>query len=500
MLLAKVRSIFSKKEVVSKGKNYVFPIGDGFIFSHFSDKAPFYKALSSLTALQAYVKLNHFQGEPCHFILPSSEYRLLLLDKPSVLDRELSSAVRWLIKDLIQFPLEDAAVAAYPIPIEASGSEKVYVAVTRLSYLKTLITQMDSVGLILTSVDIPELAMRGLFASAAQKITAIAFLRRDEKIYKLVIYHAGSMVLERAIQCPLMVGQMLNGEFVSEIQRTLEYYQVQLKQLPPEKLYLSPSFVNNPIVVTELGKSLAVSIEFISAPLIPPLLADGLSSENGENFLTVIGEGLLEAFPLLLKTQGINLLSCLPSKTIVQLSARKMAQIMGVFFALLVVISFLHYRQVASLKHAVKEMQKEETQLAQTMQSFAAQIQNKQMTDTQKLEQLTQTYQQKLAMVNTLKNKAKHYFAGFSHMLDGFAKGIPANTWLTKIVLEEGGAKISLEGHAYLMDDLVNFINQLEQEKIFQTTRFNVYKWEAPKDEKTANLFIIKGNLEEGGV
>jgi hypothetical protein len=61
-------------------------------------------------------------------VLDVADYQLLLVESPDVLAAELKAAVRWRLKDIIDFPLEDAVVDVFgiPEPVRRTGAKMMY--------------------------------------------------------------------------------------------------------------------------------------------------------------------------------------------------------------------------------------------------------------------------------------------------------------------------------------------------------------------------------------
>ena len=66
-------------------------------------------------------------------VLDPSAYRLLLVEAPDVPPEELRAAVRWRIKDLIDFHVDDAVIDVFEMPGHArGGARRMMYAVTAL--------------------------------------------------------------------------------------------------------------------------------------------------------------------------------------------------------------------------------------------------------------------------------------------------------------------------------------------------------------------------------
>ncbi|MEG1118698.1 MAG: agglutinin biogenesis protein MshI, partial [Janthinobacterium sp.] len=63
----------------------------------------------------------HAQSYRNTTLLGAGEYQLLTLDAPNVPPEELKTAVRWRLKDMIDFPAADATVDVIDIPADKNG-------------------------------------------------------------------------------------------------------------------------------------------------------------------------------------------------------------------------------------------------------------------------------------------------------------------------------------------------------------------------------------------
>ncbi len=90
------------------------------------------------------VQDHDLKRQPCTTLLGEGEYRLLQTEAPDVKSEELRAALRWRIKDLIDFHVNDATLDVFDVPVRMPGrAALVYVVVGRneeaLIYLIPLI-------------------------------------------------------------------------------------------------------------------------------------------------------------------------------------------------------------------------------------------------------------------------------------------------------------------------------------------------------------------------
>src|SRR3954470_1581953 len=63
---------------------------------------------SSAAGLERVAKSQHFDRYQCATLLRAGEYQLLQVEAPPVPAAELKSAIRWRLKDLLDYHLDDA--------------------------------------------------------------------------------------------------------------------------------------------------------------------------------------------------------------------------------------------------------------------------------------------------------------------------------------------------------------------------------------------------------
>ena len=114
--------------------------------------------------LAAQVDSMGIDGLACNYVLSPRDYNLYLIEAPAVEPAELSSAVRWKIKDLLDMPAEDAVIDIFPVPEDAfqGRSKMLYAVAAQKSRIQSVIEMVSRSGLKLQSIDIPELVMRNI--------------------------------------------------------------------------------------------------------------------------------------------------------------------------------------------------------------------------------------------------------------------------------------------------------------------------------------------------
>ena len=176
-------------------------------------------------------------GRACNLVLAPELYSTQLIERPNVADDELIEAVRWKLKDQIDFPVEHAALDVFPLP-ESAGrhQDMVFAVCLPQDMLRGLVEAVDKVGLGITSIDISELALRNLswhcFPMADQ---SVALLRLTSNSGLINVCRSEDLFLSRRLSgVPTDLSDAAWLEFrdqlLLQVQRSLDYYQSAMGQ------------------------------------------------------------------------------------------------------------------------------------------------------------------------------------------------------------------------------------------------------------------------------
>lgn len=211
---------------------------------------------------------------PCHIVLAPSQYQLLLGDAPNVADDELAEALRWRIKDLIHFPVADAVVQAFLLPADASrsGQQMAYAVVSQRSDIQKTVALAKTAQLNLRSIDIPELALRNLAITCCDTQRAIAIARVVQHGGTLLIVRDNNIYLSRSFALDYnggLLDDLPENALVLELQRSLDYYDRQMRQAQPGGLLFCGDNISPDKISEVIRQSLHVPVGIFN-------LADGV--------------------------------------------------------------------------------------------------------------------------------------------------------------------------------------------------------------------------------
>jgi MSHA biogenesis protein MshI len=185
---------------------------------------------------------------PAVSVLDPGGYRLLLVEAPDVPAEELRAAVRWRVKDLIDFHVDDAVIDVFEMPSHARGgpNRMMYAVTAKADAVKQQIELIEGAGLKLDVIDIPELSLRNVAARLEAGERGTAFLYLGERRCTLLLVRQGVLYLARYVEtgvATLAEAGELRADLVAglalEVRRSLDYFESHYEQTSIRQLYAS---------------------------------------------------------------------------------------------------------------------------------------------------------------------------------------------------------------------------------------------------------------------
>lgn len=186
----------------------------------------------------------------CTTLLAPGEYQMILVEAPNVPAAELKTAIRWKIKDSLNYHIDDATVDVLQIPTSKYGSNRaqsVYAIAAQNSVIQKHIALFEQAKIGLDVIDIPEMAQRNIAALFEQEGRALALLAFDDNGGLLTFTADGELFLSRRID--VSAGQLqdadenLRGQCRErvelELQRSLDYFDRQYNHLAVSRVLVS---------------------------------------------------------------------------------------------------------------------------------------------------------------------------------------------------------------------------------------------------------------------
>jgi MSHA biogenesis protein MshI len=187
----------------------------------------------------------------CGTMLSGGEYQMLTVDAPNVPQDELKTAVRWRLKDMLDFHVDDATIDVLDIPVDTSAAARghsMFAIAARNALIQARQTLFSEAKLELTVIDIPEMAQRNISALLETEGRGLAMLSFDADGGLLTITYKGELYLSRRIDVALEqlmerdADRLQNfyDKITLELQRSLDHFDRQFHYVNVIKLLLAP--------------------------------------------------------------------------------------------------------------------------------------------------------------------------------------------------------------------------------------------------------------------
>lgn len=210
----------------------------------------------------------------CTSVLGGGDYQLLSVDAPNVPADELKTAMRWRLKDMLDFHIDDATFDVLAIPVDkdaAARAQSMYAVAARNQLIEQRQTVFGEARIPLKVIDIPEMAQRNIAALLESEGRGLALLSFDATGGLLTMTFAGELYLARRIDVTLdqveQAGEAdqaaLHDRITLELQRSFDHFDRTYRHITISKLILAPLGDAALPLQTYLGENLYVPVEVL---------------------------------------------------------------------------------------------------------------------------------------------------------------------------------------------------------------------------------------------
>ena len=191
------------------------------------------------------------QRYQCATLLAPGEYQLLQVDAPNVPQSELKTAVRWRIKDLLDYHADDATIDVLAVPSAGGAGGRgasMYAVAARNDVIQSCISRFEAARIPLTVIDIPELAQRNVASLFEPENRGLAMLYVGQDQGLLTVNFRNELLMSRRIEAgaqdlgPEAGAARDDGRqrVLLELQRTFDHLDRQFAYASVGKLMLAP--------------------------------------------------------------------------------------------------------------------------------------------------------------------------------------------------------------------------------------------------------------------
>jgi MSHA biogenesis protein MshI len=240
----------------------------------------------------------------CTTLLKPQEYQILLVEAPAVKPEELKAAVRWRIKDMLDYHVDDATVDVLDVPVPPAAAQRahyMYTVAARNEAVRATVDRFTAGGMPLAVIDIPDTAQRNIAVRLESDQRAILALTFDAHGGLITVSHAGELYLSRRLDTTAEHLTNADGDLrarlldrvLIEIQRSLDHCERTYPFFTLGRVFLGPA-VGDGLLREHLAANLYLPVEPLDLTRILRLPddANGWPPEQQAKWLRLFGAGL----------------------------------------------------------------------------------------------------------------------------------------------------------------------------------------------------------------
>jgi MSHA biogenesis protein MshI len=215
--------------------------------------ATFFPGIPSADSLDKAAREMHSANYRCTTVLAGGDYQFMSVESPGVPREELKSAMRWRLKDILDFPIDEATFDVLDIPLDPNAvvrpQQSVFAIAARNGVVAARQKLFNAAKVKLRVIDIPEMAQRNVSALLEPEGRGVAMLSFGEDGGLLTVSWRGELYLSRRID--VTVAQVLDEDhdrkhqsfdkITLELQRSLDNFERQFAFISVAKLVLAPT-------------------------------------------------------------------------------------------------------------------------------------------------------------------------------------------------------------------------------------------------------------------
>jgi MSHA biogenesis protein MshI len=249
--------------------------------------------------LTSYVQQQGLYNTRCSVALSIGKYQILQVDKPAVEDSELAQALQWAVKE--QMPGQEELVLDYfDYPASPINAQKLNVVALAKNDVSGICEGIRHAGLELQNIGIEELATCNLFSESDDAVITLFQEAGDQICLNIVkqnqLYFSRRLRgYENLSSFSVAELQMSVGDTLSvEVQRSMDYFESQLRQAPVRKIYLSLDSIHQSTIADLLTQLTLMPVE----TYIPPIKRTEELSFSTASFASLgaaLGEDILSS-------------------------------------------------------------------------------------------------------------------------------------------------------------------------------------------------------------
>ena len=230
-----------------------------------ADSANFAPAIKTLH------KNNNLSGV-ASLVLNETQSQVVQVDKPSLPDNEINSALKWQVKDLVTISPANMVLDYYDAPTLAGGQARINVVCAPRDELRKLLTATEQGSVKVGAIITQEFAFANLLAP--QKDAYLLVCQQPNEEIVLLIVKQQQIFFYRRLRGFAQIGSKTAEELsfaviddISlEIQRSTDYFERQLKQAPIKEIKVLLPIELESTFIEKLAENSAVPVSLLELP------------------------------------------------------------------------------------------------------------------------------------------------------------------------------------------------------------------------------------------
>lgn len=443
------------------------------------------------------------KGARLSHVLTRAQYRLVSTDAPDMPREEWRDAIRWQLKDQVDFPVDDAVVDLLEVPSDTQARSRPSAIVLIEPQVEARAQHLaaDDAGLSWTATEVPETALRNICALGEMPSQAHALLAFGNDHALLVVTLEGNLVMTRIIE---VAGAALQGSEEArggalgraglEVLRTLDTF-----ERTHSKVSLSCLSVALPPgtdgMIEALADLLYVPVKAFELAQWVDLSALGEDTQAQVDRLSMLEplRALGAALRPASQTRGcqqINMQDTSLPQGVVTWGAvwgvRAACAALGVSVLGAVGLSGLERRTVAKA---------EETE-AQLLPMQQASIAIPEPPEVRELAELRKAQAQQRRLRDALVGASADTAQGYSEYLMALGRQAQPSVWITGLVVRSAGRDVELVGRMMDPEFLPGYLGRLQNEAQFKGRRFARVELKTLESEQSATRRMTEFSLK----
>ncbi|HXN11293.1 MAG TPA: hypothetical protein VN859_08615, partial [Steroidobacteraceae bacterium] len=230
---------------------------------------------------------------PISCVLQPGDYQLALVEAPDVPPAELRAAMRWRLKDSIDFRVEDAVIDVFevPSPSRAGQARMVYAVAARRSLVDGTCARFSGLP-DFQVLDVPELCLRNLVALMPAAAAGVCLLYLGHHTATVILVRGRVFHFVRHVE--LDPARSIDPAGIAlEVMRSLDYYERHFDQPSITQLVVAPADARSVALLADLGRETGLDVHQLDLNTLLSC-ATAVTPELQQHCLIAVGAALRE--------------------------------------------------------------------------------------------------------------------------------------------------------------------------------------------------------------